>query len=135
LSPVGLRHLPAVEAGTKPTVLRQARVKQILDDKIPAWKVMDGRMNLFWPEWRAPVLGDVDFSGSELSVALEPGQKLTHLVLRGLVGGCRAFGEREGGHVAREPIVQVPGGLHLLAAGRLPAGLTGLRLPRHEGMK
>ena len=34
---------------------------------------MDGRMNLFWPEWRAPVLGDVDFSGSELSVDLAPG--------------------------------------------------------------
>ena len=34
-------------------------------------------MNLFWPEWRAPVLGDVDFSGSELNVELAPGQKLT----------------------------------------------------------
>lgn len=132
---VGPQHLPAVGGGAQPTVIRQARVRQILDDKIPAWKVMDGRMNLFWPEWRAPVLGDVDFSGSELSVALEPGQKLTHLLLRGLVGGCRVFGEREGGYVGREPIIQVPPGMHFLAAGRLPAGLTGLRLPRHEGMK
>src|SRR6185436_4568601 len=120
---VGLQHLPAVELGTKPTVIRQARVRQILDDKVPAWKVMDGRMNLFWPEWRAPVLGDVDFSGSELSVALEPGQKLTHLLLRGLVGGCRVFGERDGGYVGREPFIHVPGGRRYLAASRLPAGL------------
>jgi Concanavalin A-like lectin/glucanases superfamily len=134
VAPVGLQHLPAVDVGTKPTVIRQARVGQILDDRIPAWKVMDGRMNLFWPEWRAPVLGDVDFSGSELSVALEPGQKPTHLLLRGLVGGCRVHGER-GGYVSRAPILQVPPGLHFLGSGKLPAGLTGLRLPRHEGMK
>src|SRR5439155_26749764 len=129
VAPVGLQHLPAIDAGAKPTVIRQARVRQILDDKIPAWKVMDGRMNLFWPEWRAPVLGDVDFSGSELSLALEPGQKPTHLLLRGLVGGCRVYGEK-GGYVSREPMLQVPAGLHFLAAERLPANLTGLRIPR-----
>jgi hypothetical protein len=132
---VGLQHLPAVDGRTQPTVIRQARVRQILDDRVPAWKVMDGRMNLFWPEWRAPVLGDVDFSGSELSVALESGQRSTHLLLRGLVGGCRVFGEREGGYVSRGPVIQVPPGQHFLAAGRLPAGLTGLRLPRYEGMR
>jgi hypothetical protein len=135
---VGEQHLPAIDLGAKPgvpTVIRQARVREILDDRIPSWKVMDGRMNLFWPEWRAPVLGDVDFSGSELSVALEPKQKLTHLLLRGLVGDCRVFGEREGGYVSREPIAHVPAGLHFLAADRLPANLTGLRIPRREGMK
>src|SRR5206468_5065761 len=119
VGPVGLQYLPAVDVEAKPTVIRQARVRQILDDKIPAWKVMDGRMNLFWPEWRAPVLGDVDFSGSELSIQLEPGQHLTHLLLRGLVGGSRIFGERDG-YVSREPIAQVPDGLHFLAAERLP---------------
>lgn len=134
IAPVGVQHVPVIDVGAKPTVIRQARIRQILDDKIPAWKVMDGRMNLFWPEWRAPVLGDVDFSGSELSVALEPGQKLTHMVLRGQVGSCQVFGERDG-YVSREPIAQVPPGLHYLAAERLPASLTGLRIPRREGMK
>jgi hypothetical protein len=134
---VGMQHIPTLDLRAQPagpTVVRQARVRQILDDKIPSWKVMDGRMNLFWPEWRAPVLGDVDFSGTELSVALEPGQKLTHLLLRGLVGGCRVFGERDG-YVSREPIAQVPLGLHFLAAEGFPANLTGLRIPRREGMK
>lgn len=135
VAPVGVQHVPAIEVGTKPTVIRQARVRQILDDKIPGWKVMDGRLNLFWPEWRAPVLGDVDFSGSELSIGLEPGQRLTHLLLRGLVGGCRAFGTRDGGYVSRDPIIQVPPGLHFLAAERLPPNLDGLRIPRREGMK
>lgn len=137
LATSGAQHLPTIDLAAKPggmSLIRQARVRRILDDKIPSWKVMDGRMNLFWPEWRAPVLGDVDYSGSELSVDLEPGQKLTHLLLRGLVGGCRVFGEREG-YVSREPIAQVPAGLHFLAAERLPANLTGLRIPRREGMK
>lgn len=138
IAAVGMQHLPTIDLGAKPgtpTLIRQARVRQILDDKIPSWKVMDGRMHLFWPEWRAPVLGDVDFSGSELSVALEPGQKLTHLLLRGLVGGCRVFGERDGGYVSRDPIAQVPPGMHYLAAERLPPNLTGLRIPRREEMK
>lgn len=139
LGTVRLENLPTLEAAVKPsgpgTVIRQARVRQVLDDKLPAWKVVDGRMNLFWPEWRAPVLGDVDYSGSELRVFFEPGQRLTHLVLRGLVGGCQVFGERDGGYQSREPIVEVPPGLHHLAADRLPPGLSGLRLGRREGMK
>ena len=58
---MGLDNLPAIDvqleqAGTE-TVIRQATVRQVLDDRIPAWKVMDGRMNLFWPEWRAPTFG------------------------------------------------------------------------------
>ncbi len=36
---------------------------------------------------------------------------------------------------AREPIAHVPAGLHFLAADRPPAELTGLRIPRREGMK
>lgn len=135
---VGLQHLPTVEAtlpsAEQETIVRQARVSRILDDRIPAWKVMDGRMDLFWPEWRSPTLGDVDFSGSEISVAFEPGQKLTHLVLRGLVGGCQVLGERDG-YVSRAPIAPVPAGLHFLAADRLPEGLTGVRIPRRDNMK
>jgi hypothetical protein len=141
LGAVGLENLPTLEtspaaaSGRSPgTVIRQARVRRILDDKLPAWRVMDGRMNLFWPEWRAPVLGDVDYSGSELRIEFEPGQKLTHLVLRGLVGSCQIFGMRDD-YASREPIVQVPAGLHYLAADRLPSGLSGLRIPRREGMK
>jgi hypothetical protein len=38
-------------------------------------------------------------------------------------------------YASREPIVQVPAGLHYLAADRLPSGLSGLRIPRREGMK
>ncbi|MCC6419331.1 MAG: hypothetical protein IT429_13940 [Gemmataceae bacterium] len=138
LGAVGLDRLPrvelAVERAGSPVVIRQARVRQILDDRIPAWKVVDGRLNLFWPEWRAPTLGDVDYSGSELRVAFEPGQELTHLILRGLAGGCVVHGER-GGYVSRAPVVRVPAGLHFLAADRLLPGLTGLRVPRREGMK
>ncbi|MFN4258938.1 MAG: LamG-like jellyroll fold domain-containing protein [Gemmataceae bacterium] len=138
LGTVGVEHLPTIDvADQQPdteTVIRQARVTRILDDRIPAWKVMDGRMNLFWPEWRAPTLGDVDFSGSEISVTLEPGQRLTHLVLRGLVGGCRVHGERDG-FVSHAPLAEVPTGLHYLSAHRLPPDLTGLRVPRREGMK
>ncbi len=138
LGAVGLENLPRIdllaERKGPGAVIRQARVRQVLDDRIPAWKVVDGRMNLFWPEWRAPTLGDVDYSGSELTVTFEPGQKLTHLVLRGLVGGCAVHGER-GGYVSRDPVMSVPAGLHFLAAERLPPGLTGLRVPRREGMK
>lgn len=138
IAAVGLEHLPAIAAAPpgsgEETVICQARVSRILDDRIPAWKVMDGRMDLFWPEWRSPTLGDVDFSGSEISVAFQPGQKLTHLVLRGLVGGCRVLGERDG-YVSRAPIAQVPAGLHFLAADKLPAGLTGVRIPRRDKMK
>lgn len=135
LGALGLDNLPPVDAGTgRATVIRQARVRQALDDRIPSWKTLDGRMNLFWPEWRAPTLGDVDYSGSELSILFEPGQKLTHLTLRGLVGGCEVFGERDG-YVSRQPIMTVQQGLHFLAAERLPANLTGLRIPRRDGMK
>jgi hypothetical protein len=138
LNRVGAEHLPTIHATNQPpdteTVIRQARLRQVLDDRIPAWKVVDGRMDLFWPEWRSPTLGDVDFSGSEISMELEPGQELTHLVLRGLVGGCRVHGERDG-YVSREPIAAVPAGRHLLAASKLPPKLTGLRVPRREGMK
>jgi hypothetical protein len=137
LGTVGREHLPTVDLAAQPqgpTVIRQAMITHVLDDRIPAWKVVDGRMNLFWPEWRAPTLGDVDYSGSELHIAFAPGQKLTHLVLRGLVGGCRVHGERQG-FVSRDPILAVPAGLHYLAAQQLPPDLTGLRLPRREGMK
>lgn len=138
IAPDGLEHLPSITAappGTKEeTVIRQARVSRILDDRIPAWKVMDGRMDLFWPEWRSPTLGDVDFSGSEISVAFQPGQKLTHLLLRGMVGGCRVRGERDG-YVSRAPIAKVPSGLHFLAAAELPNNLTGLRVPRNDKIK
>jgi hypothetical protein len=137
LGVVGREHLPVVELAEQPqapTVIRQARVANIVDDRIPAWKVVDGRMNLFWPEWRAPTLGDVDYSGSELTIAYAPGQSLTHLVLRGLVGGCSVHGERQG-FVSRAPVAQVPAGLHYLAAQKLPPGLTGLSIPRVEGMK
>lgn len=140
---VGEEDLPTVRAGpseadTKRTVIEQARVREILDDRIPMWRVMDGRTNLFWPDWRAAVLGDVDFSGSQLTVAFEPGQRLTHLVLRGLVGGATVYSRRDhDGRVVQsiEPIVSVPEGLHFFAADRLPEGITGLRLPRREGMK
>lgn len=138
LGVVGLEHLPTIDAArqaSKPqAVIRQARVLKILDDRIPSWKVMDGRMNLFWPEWRAPVLGDVDFSGSELHVEFAPEQALSHLLLRGLVGGCQVFGERDG-HVSRATTTSVPTGLHFLAADKLPPRITGLRIPRREGMK
>lgn len=134
----GQKQLPTIDLGEKRhgphAVIRQARVRQALDDRIPAWRVIDGRMNLFWPEWRAPVLGDVDYSGSELTLAYEPGQRLTHLFLRGLLGSSRVFGERDG-YVSREPVAEVPSGPHGFAASRLPAGLTGLRVPARDGMK
>jgi hypothetical protein len=139
LNAIGADALPFVEATPtidKETVLRQAGVQQILDDKIPAWKIMDGRMDLFWPEWRAPTLGDVDFSGSEITLALAPGQTATHLVLRGQLSGCEVFGERDG-YVSRAPIVKASSsfGLPYLAAAKLPPNLTGLRIPRQEKMK
>ncbi len=139
LGAVGLENFPSIDVSLKrpgaQAIVRQTKVKTILDDRIPAWKVMDGRMDLFWPEWRAPVLGDVDHSGSQLSVLFEPGREAGYLVLRGLVGECQVFGERADGYVSREPIVTVPAGLHFLAAARLPSGLTGLRIPRCEAMK
>lgn len=135
---IGLENLPSVEATRNvagpQTIIRQARVRQVRDDKIPSWKVVDGRMNLFWPEWRAPVLGDVDFSGSQLRVEFEPEQALTHLVLKGSLSGCRIFGERDG-YVSRKPITEVPNGMHFLAAAKLPPNLSGLQVPRNEDMK
>jgi hypothetical protein len=157
LNAIGMEELPLVEAASAPdkdtdkepdketdneTVLRQASVQQILDDKIPSWKVMDGRLDLFWPEWRSPTLGDVDFSGSKLSLSWAPGQAATHLVLRGQLSGCEVFGERDG-YVSEAPILKAvsrteapaSSGLPYLAAARLPSELTGLRIPRQEKMK
>lgn len=138
LNALGVEALPTVDLAAKPggapVLLRQARVRQVLDDRIPSWKVVDGRLNLFWPEWQAPTLGDVDYSGSELTLSFEPGQQLTHLTLRGLLSGCRIHGVRQD-YVSRAPLLSVPEGLHFVAAAKLPPGLTGLHVLRNEGMK
>ena len=135
----GRDHLPTVDLAEKrpgpQALLRQARVRQAHDDNIPAWRTLDGRMNLFWPEWRAPVLGDVDYSGSRLRIDYEPRQALTHLLVRGLTGGCEIFGERPGGYVSEAPLLKAPNEAYSVAAVQLPADLTGLRVPRREGMK
>ncbi len=123
----------AKESG-RTTVLHQTRLSEVLDDRIPSWKVADGRHNLFWPEWRAPYLGDVDFSGSRISLTFAPGEEPTHLILKGLVGGCQVQGVKAG-YVSQKPVAQVPAGMHFLAASPLPAELTGLAVPRYEGMR
>ena len=140
LRAVGLRAPADVidlgEAG-KPTRSSGRRVvRQILDDRIPAWKVMDGRMNLFWPEWRGAGPGRRRFQRLRAERgSWSRAQKLTHLVLRGLVGGCRVFGER-GGYVSREPIARrCRRACTSWPPSELPADLTGLRIPRREGMK
>lgn len=134
----GAEHLPEVVASAKgsgeTTVLHQVRLAEILDDRIPSWKVADGRQNLFWPEWRAPYLGDVDFSGSLLSLKFAPKEQATHLLLQGLVGGCQVRGVRDE-YTSQQPMVSVPQGMHFYAAAKLPEQLTGLQIPRCEGMR
>lgn len=139
LGPAALDDLLTVELGGEPVVLREARIRDIRDDRVPCWRIADGRTNLYWPEWRAPVLGDVDFSGSEIRMELEPGQRFDWVALRGLTGGCAVHGmlRRDGRFFTSDaPFVQVPDGLRAFWSKRLDGqALDGLRIPRRENMR
>jgi len=142
LGPGALDDLLTVEmhAGPgRPVALRQACVKSILDDRITGWRIVDGRMNLFWPEWRCPILGDVDFGGTEIKAVFEPGQRFDWMGLRGRVGGLRIqslLKHRGRMFVSQEPWLVVPRGLRSFWSRTLNGlALDGLRMVRQDKVR
>ncbi len=86
--PVDKLELPTIEAGNQTLILRQTKVAECSDEKIPAWWVMDGRYELAWPHpylLFTFILGDVDFHGTKIDIAVAENETANFISMEGIL--------------------------------------------------
>jgi hypothetical protein len=91
--------LPCLKVGREMLSLKQTRVADCHDEKLPAWWVMDGRYELAWPHpylLFTFILGDADFHGEKVDIDLEPGENPNYLALEGVLDGIEVMSGKPG---------------------------------------
>jgi hypothetical protein len=88
--PVDSLEMPVLRAGAGALSLRQTRIADCSDEKIPAWWVMDGRYELAWPHPYLSftfILGDADFHGTKVDISFEDGETANFISMEGILDG------------------------------------------------
>ena len=102
--------LPVLDADQNILSLKQTKIANCHDEKIPAWWVMDGRYELAWPHpylLFTFILGDVDFHGTKVDIDLQPGASANYLSLEGVLDGIEVIPEEKGKFNDRNKMVDL----------------------------
>lgn len=102
--------LPELNANKEILLLRQTKIADCHDEKIPAWWVMDGRYELAWPHpylLFTFILGDVDFHGNKVDIELEVGERANYISLEGVLEGIEVIPGEEGEYEEENKIIDL----------------------------
>ena len=91
--------LPVLNADKNILSLKQTKIADCHDEKIPAWWIMDGRYELAWPHpylLFTFILGDVDFHSTKVDIDLQAGETANYISLEGVLDGIEAISGEEG---------------------------------------
>jgi len=91
--------LPILHADKEVLSLKQTKISDCHDEKIPAWWIMDGRYELAWPHpylLFTFILGDVDFHGTKVDIDFDKGETANYISLEGVLDGVEAIPGKKG---------------------------------------
>jgi len=102
--------LPVLNADKDILSLKQTKIADCHDEKIPAWWIMDGRYELAWPHpylLFTFILGDVDFHSTNVNIDLQEGETANYISLEGVLDGIEAISGEEGAFDKKNKIIDL----------------------------
>lgn len=129
--------LPVLHTDKNILFLKQTKIEDCHDEKIPAWWIMDGRYELAWPHpylLFTFILGDVDFHSTKADIDLQDGETANYISFEGVLDGIEAFPGKEGTFDERNKIIDLDNYRYNFYSQKLDMGKnTSLRFPFVKG--
>jgi len=129
--------LPVINANEEILSLKQTKIADCHDEKIPAWWIMDGRYELAWPHpylLFTFILGDADFHGDKVDIDFKGRETANYISLEGVLDGIEAISGEEGAFDEKNKIIDLNNYSHYFYSQKLDMGNnTSLHFPLVKG--
>ncbi len=129
--------LPVLHTDKDILFLKQTKIEDCHDEKIPAWWIMDGRYELAWPHpylLFTFILGDVDFHSTKADIDLKEEETANYISLEGVLDGIEIIPGEKGEFEEKNRIIALNDYKYNFYSQKLDMGKnTSLRFPFVKG--